>query len=73
VATISLGICIATDWVSLLESLVSILFLSNFQNLSSCKSTSQILPSSLGVENVGSYRSEKENVDEDILSLGTGQ
>ena len=27
---------------------------------------------SLGVEKVGSYRSEKENVDEDILSLGKG-
>ena len=26
-----------------------------------------------GVEKVGSYRSEKENVDEDILSLGAGQ
>jgi hypothetical protein len=25
-----------------------------------------------GIEKVGSYRSEKENVDEDILSLGTG-
>ena len=63
-----------SDRLSLLESLVSLLFLSNFQNLGSCKSTtSQILPSTLGVENVGSYRSEKENVDEDILSLGTGR
>lgn len=63
-----------SDRLSLLESLVSLLFLSNFRNLSSCKSTTlQILPSTLGVENVGSYRSEKENVDEDILSLGTGQ
>ena len=26
----------------------------------------------LGVEKTGSYRSEKENVDEDILKLGTG-
>ena len=63
-----------SNWVFFFESLVSSLFLSNFQNLSSCKSTTlQILPSTLGVENVGSYRSEKENVDEDILSLGTGQ
>ena len=27
----------------------------------------------LGVEKVGDYRSEKENVDEDILRLGTGE
>ena len=27
----------------------------------------------LGVEKIGSYRSEKENVDEDILSLGSGK
>ena len=27
----------------------------------------------VGVPKVGSYRSEKENVDEDILSLGTGE